>query len=555
MTDVTAPRMRWWGWGVDGHDRPLPPAAEALLRDELGLGDEPRADPVALEEVELPEAGQPAPARTRLAAIVGEEHLRDDRLTRVTHAAGRSYPDLIKLRSGALRAAPDAVAYPGAAAEVAELLASCAELDVAVIPFGGGTSVSGGVEPLRGSHAAALSVDLARVDGLVDVDHHSQLATLGAGATGPGVEAKLGAHGFTLGHFPQSFEFCTIGGWVATRSAGQASTGYGRIDDLVVALRFATPSGEIATPLVPASAAGPDLRELLVGSEGVLGIVTEATLRVRPLPSERRYEAWSFKAFAEGAEALRILEQEGHAPDVARLSDEQETHLMLSLAPEGPAKRLGDAYLRARGHEGGCLMICGFEGEGASVRSRRRAAASTLRGAGGLALGTRPGAAWERGRFHGPYLRDELLARRVLVDTLETATTWANLDTLYRAVRDALHSSLAARGTPARVMCHVSHLYPTGASLYFTFLARQESGAELEQWHAAKVAAGDAISAHGGTITHHHAVGRDHAPWLEPEVGSLWIELLRAAKRSLDPQGIMNPGKLIDAEPLPGAPA
>jgi alkyldihydroxyacetonephosphate synthase len=555
MSDVTAPRMRWWGWGVDGHDRPLPAAAEAMLRDELGLGDEPRADPVPLEEVALPEAALPAAARERLAAIVGNDYLRDERLSRVTHTAGRSYPDLISLRSGPLGAAPDAVVYPGSPGEVAELLAACAEQDVAVIPYGGGTSVSGGVEPLRGGHAAAVSVDLARLDRLLGVDRLSELATFGAGATGPQAEAKLGAHGLTLGHFPQSFEFCTIGGWLATPSAGQASTGYGRIDELVVGLRFAAPSGEIATRLVPATAAGPDLRELLVGSEGVLGIITEATLRVRPRPTERRYEGWSFKSFAEGAEAFRELEQAGRAPDVARLSDKEETRLMLSLAPEGAAKRLADAYLKARSHGGVCLMVCGFEGDAAGVRSRRRAAASTLRDAGGVALGTRPGAAWERGRFQDPYLRDELLSRRVLVDTLETATTWANLDAIYRAVGDALRRSLAARGTPALVMCHLSHLYPTGASLYYTLLARQERGAELEQWHAAKVAAGDAITAHGGTITHHHAVGRDHAPWLEPEVGPVWIDLLRAAKRQLDPQGIMNPGKLIDAEPLPGAPA
>ena len=553
MSDVTAPRMRWWGWGVDGHDRPLPPAAESLLRDELGLGSQPRADPVALDEVALPEPGLPAAARRRLAAIVGPTHLRDDRLSRVAHAAGRSYPDLVRLRSGALDAVPDAVAYPGSSAEVAELLAACGDHAVAVVPFGGGTSVSGGVEPLRGGHAAVVSVDVARLDGLLDLDRRSQLATLGAGVTGPGTETELAAHGLTLGHFPQSFEFCTIGGWVATRSAGQASTGYGRIDELVVGLRLASPSGEIATPLVPASAAGPDLRELLVGSEGVLGIITEATLRVRPRPSKRRYEAWSFKTFAEGAEAFRLLEQAGRAPDVARLSDEEETRLTLSLA-SGRAQRLADAYLRARGHARGCLMISGFEGDSAGVRARRRAAASALRRAGGLALGTRPGASWERARFHGPYLRDELLSRRVLVDTLETATTWANLDTLYRAVGDALRRSLSQRGTAPLVLCHISHLYPTGASLYFTFLARQEPGAELEQWHAAKVAAGDAISRNGGTITHHHAVGRDHAAWLEPEVGPLWIDLLRAAKRRLDPQGIMNPGKLIDAEPLPGAP-
>jgi alkyldihydroxyacetonephosphate synthase len=536
-------RMRWWGWGVDGHDAPLPPAAEALLREELGIRDGTRLEPVALDDVVLPEPA--LPARDAFAAIA---EVRDDRLTRVSHAAGRSYPDLVALRAGRPPAAPDAVAYPRCSAEVAALLAACAEHDVAAIPFGGGTSVVGGVEPLRGDHAAALTIDLARFDELVAVDHRSQLATFGAGMTGPDAEAKLGAHGLTLGHFPQSFEFCTIGGWVATRSAGQASTGYGRIDELVQGLRVVTPAGEIATRLVPATAAGPDLRQLLVGSEGTLGIVTEATLRVRPRPAARRYEAWSFRGFAEAADALRHLEQDGRAPDVARLSDEDETRLMLTLAPDGAAKRVGDAYLRARGHAGGCLLICGFEGEPERVRARRHDAAAVLRRAGGITLGTRPGAAWERGRFHGPYLRDELLARGVMIDTLETATTWSNLGTLYAAVREAL------RGHAPLVMCHVSHLYATGASLYFTFLARQADD-PLAQWRAAKTAAGDAILANGGTITHHHAIGRDHAPWLPDEVGDLWIDVLRAAKARLDPAGIMNPGKLLpgNLSPWPSA--
>ncbi|MBS1868484.1 MAG: FAD-binding oxidoreductase [Actinobacteria bacterium] len=542
-----APRMRWWGWGEDGHDAPLSAGAQTLLAQQIGPLPQRRRDPVALEDVRLPAAALPATARERLVAAVGAEHVRDDHLTRVTHAAGRGYHDLVRLRAGTLDAAPDAVVYPADAEQVAAVLRACAEDGVAVVPWGGGTSVVGGVAPLRGTHAAVVALELARMDRLVAVDPVSLTATVQPGIVGPALEEALAAHALTLGHFPQSFEFATVGGWVATRSAGQASTGYGRIDGLVLGLRVATPSGEVVVRPVPASAAGPSLRELLVGSEGTLGVIVEVTLRVRARPTVRRYEAFSLPAFGVGADAFRALVQDGDAPDVMRLSDPQETRVSLTLAGDGLATRALTTYLRARGHADGCLAIFGWAGSSeAALRRRRAAAARTLRAHGAVALGTPVGQAWEHGRFHAPYLRDELLAHGVLVETLETATTWDRLLELHDAVAAALEHALRERGTPPLVWCHVSHVYRAGASLYFTFVARQQEGTELEQWHAAKAAASDAIVAHGGTITHHHAVGRDHAPWLPGEVGPLGVELLRAAKATLDPAGIMNPGKLVD---------
>ena len=564
MTDPLAPRMRWWGWGVDGHDAPLPRSAAALLRDELGMGGAP-APPVALDRVKLAEPALAPAARAELARAIGEQHIRDDRLTRITHAAGRSYPDLLRLRSGTGLTAPDAVVYPADHDETAAVLEICHEHAIAVVPFGGGTSVVGGVEPARGPHHAAVSLDLARLTGLQRLDARSQLATFNAGTLGPQVERHLADHGLTLGHFPQSFEFSTVGGWAATRSAGQASTGYGRIDELVVALRAATPTGELSSRTVPASAAGPDLRELLLGSEGVLGVITEVTLRVRPRPRHHRYDAYALPGFDAGTDALRELEQAGAAPDVARLSDEEETRLSLALAARPAATRLLSAYMNARTrygragrpHEAGrtaaALTILGFDGDEDDIGRRRARARRILRRHGAVALGAAPGAAWAKGRFHGAYLRAELMGRGVLVDTLETATTWTDLTDLHGAVRTALRTALTARGTRPLVMCHVSHLYPTGASLYFTFLARQEAGAEFAQWRVAKQAASDAISAAGATITHHHAIGRDHAPWLEAEVGPLGIAALQAVKHRVDPAGIMNPGKLVASAP-PGEP-
>jgi alkyldihydroxyacetonephosphate synthase len=538
--------VRWWGWGEDAHDVALPEHALALLRSELGIDASAGARPVALEEVRLPDSRLDASVRARLATAVGEEHVRDDRAVRVGHAAGRSYPDLVRLRSGDLAGAPDAVVEPGSADEVRALLAVCAEARIAVVPFGGGTSVVGGVDAVADGFPALISLDLRRLDRLVAVDRTSLTATLEGGLFGPEAERLLATEGVTLGHFPQSFEYSTVGGWVATRSAGQASTGHGRIDELVEGLRLVAPGGEVVPRAVPATAAGPDLRELLVGSEGVLGVICEATLRVRELPSARRYEGWSFRSFAEGCEALRVMEQADASPDVVRLSDEHETRLSLALASTGSAtERAGRAYLRLRGHEGGSLAIVGFEGEEDEVERRRLHTGALLRAGGGLLLGRRPGDAWLRGRYAGPYLRDALLDHGAFVETLETATSWSNLPRLYAAVSDALRQVLSARGTPPLIMCHVSHLYRSGASLYYTFMARQEPEAALEQWHAAKVAACDTIVASGGTITHHHAIGRDHAPWLSAEIGSVGVDLIRAAKERLDPAGIMNPGKLL----------
>ena len=542
-------QMRWWGWGDPQEPVTLSDDGAAFLRSELELGEAfPHKTRVELQDVWMREPALPDAVVRAIRAAVGDEHVRSDREARVRHAAGRSYPDLVRLRAGYAEDAPDAVVWPGDADQVAEVLRICDEQGVAVVPFGGGTSVVGGVEPLRDGLSAAISLDLGRLDDLT-TDPRSLTATIGAGLAAWTAEARLRERDLTLGHFPQSIEFASVGGYVATRSAGQASTGYGRIDDLVVGVRMIAPAGEVTLRPVPASAAGPSVRELVVGSEGVLGVIVEATLAVRPRPRERRYEGWSFGSFAEGVEAFRALEQGQAAPDVARLSDEQETRLAMVLSSSGSlAQRIGRAYLRARGRADGCIAIVGWEGEPAAVERRAIEARGIIRARGGIALGSSPGHAWERTRYLAPYLRDELMDRGVLVETLETATTWSRLEELHDAVAGAIREGLTSRGSPSIVACHVSHLYPSGASLYFTFMSRAEPGAELEQWHAAKEAASRAIVEHGGTITHHHAVGRDHLPWMRDEVGELGLEVLRAAKARLDPRGIMNPGKLLPPE-------
>jgi alkyldihydroxyacetonephosphate synthase len=544
MPELERP-MKWWGWGDPDHQASIPEPALAALRSELGAGD--RHVPVpTVAEIDLSEPALGKKARAELVEAVGDTWVKDDRLTRVTHAAGKSYPDLLKMRSGASVSAPDAVVYPANAGEVRTVLDACAEAGVAVVPFGGGTSVVGGVEPMRNGHEAVISLDLGRIAHMHTVDKRALTAVFGAGLRGPAVESGLASHGLTLGHYPQSWEYATVGGWVATRSAGQASTGYGAIDKVVSGLRCVAPGGDIALAPIPATAAGPGLRQLLVGSEGLFGVITEATLKVRPLPAAQRYEGWMFRDFEEGADAFRALEQRHVIPDVARLSDPHETRLSMTLSDDGSLqRRLGRRYIGARGYDGGCIAILGFEGERSDVDSRRARAARMLSGAGGLSLGTGPGRAWKHGRFEGPYLRDALLDRGVMAETLETAAPWSGLMGLYRAVGDALRSALESRGTPGLVMCHVSHLYPDGASLYYTFIAPQQLGQEMEQWRAVKSAACDAIVANGGTITHHHAIGRDHAPWMPREIGDTGIDALRAVKERLDPAGILNPGKVL----------
>jgi len=537
------PRMRWWGWGVDADAPGLPASTGELLAAAFGVSaDAP--PPPSLDAVALAPPRIDGSLRARLEQAVGPDSVRDDRLARVSHCFGRSYPDLVRLRAGELAKAPDVVVYPCSHDEVRAVLGACADAGVEVVPFGGGTSVVGGVEP---SAPGAVSLDLARMASLIDVDPVSLSARLGPGMTGPTAEAALAEHGLTLGHFPQSWEYATIGGFAATRSAGQASTGYGRFDKLVLGLRVATPAADLTVQPFPGTAAGPSLREVLVGSEGVLGVITEVTVKVRPAPAARVYEGWSFRSWEEGVAAFRELEQSHAAPEIARLSDQDETRLTMAMSGSGGIGRsLMKRWMRLRRHDDGCLAIFGFEGEADEVAERRARALAIARAGGGMRLGARVGEAWRHGRYRaGPYLRDELIARGIMAETLETATSWSNLDRLYRAVRTALKDSLEARGTPPVVMCHVSHLYPSGASLYYTWIAKQEQGAEIEQWRAAKAAACDAIVAAGGTITHHHAIGRDHVPWMEREIGAGGVAMLRALKAELDPRGVMNPGKLL----------
>lgn len=512
-------------WGDPGRVAPLPDSARGLVDLVFGIDERP-----AVEQARPAPSTLAAGHLEALAAIVGTDHVLADDETRRLRTRGKSTPDLLRARAGDLTDAPDVVVRPADHEEVQRLLEWASTERVAVVPFGGGTAVTGGLVAARDGFAGVVSLDLRRLDALLEVDEASMTATLQPGLRGPEAEALLSEHGLTLGHFPQSFEWASIGGFAATRSSGQSSAGYGRFDALVVGLTAATPTGALTLGVAPASAAGPDLRQWLLGSEGVFGVITSVTVRVRRLPETKVYEGWRWADFTQGAAAMRALAQSGRLPTVLRLSDESETAINLARPDEIGGEGAG-----------GCLMIVGFEGTPELVAARRTEIGAALVALGGTPLGEEPGRAWAHGRFDAPYLRDSLLDVGVLVETLETATFWGRTEELYDAVRAALAEHLP---DPSLVLCHISHVYETGCSLYFTVAAK---GGEdpLPTWLAAKAAASDAIARVGATITHHHAVGTDHKPWLAAEIGEVGVRMLRAVKAELDPAGILNPGVLI----------
>jgi alkyldihydroxyacetonephosphate synthase len=539
MSDELLPPMKWNAWGDPHQAKPLSEGIRSLLKQALGVTDSTAAE-LDADQVKVRPSELANGHREALAAIVGSDYCRVADRDRLLHAGGKSTLDLLRRKDSGVQEAPDAVLLPGGPHgedEVAAILRYCSQHGIAVVPFGGGTSVVGGLDPIRGEYgefSAVVSLDLRRFDQLLAFDAVSGEAEFGAGVTGPQAEQLLAEHGYSLGHFPQSFEFASLGGFAATRSSGQDSAGYGRFDDMIRGLHVITPAGVLDLGRAPQSAAGPDLRELLIGSEGVFGIITRVRVRVHPAPEVTRYEAWSFPDFPTGTAALRAVTQTGTGPTVIRLSDEAETGVNLATADA-----IGESQIT-----GGCLAITVFEGTAAHAESRHAETRELMAALGGTSLGEAPARAWEHGRFSAPYLRDSLLAAGALCETLETATDWSNIPALKAAVTDALTAALAESGTPALVLCHISHVYATGASLYFTVVAGQR-GNPIEQWRAAKAAACDAIVAGGGTITHHHAVGADHRPWMRGEIGELGAQVLRAVKSTLDPAGILNPGKLI----------
>jgi alkyldihydroxyacetonephosphate synthase len=507
--------LNWWGWGFEDA-RPNARDVAATVIDTLGFGSSEIEQPVALDSIELRPPRLDSPFET-------------GKLDRMRHAYGRSYLDTVRGFRGNFEHVPDAVVYPRSESEIERALEWAASVNAAVIPYGGGTSVCGGVEPaVPASFDGVLSLDLSRMNRVLEVDDVSRAALIQAGSSGPVLEAQLAEHGMTMRFFPQSFELATLGGMIATRAGGHFATLWTHIDDLVESVRAVTPTGAWESRRLPGSGAGPSPDRLLLGSEGILGVITRAWMRVQPRPTFRASRAVRFNSFMRGADAVRELSQSGLHPANCRLVDELE------------ARQTGV------GDGGQAVLVLGFESTDHDVDSQLARALEICTTHGGAADDpSGPGgsvSAWREAFLAMPYLRDVLLQCGVMSDTFETAITWERFPSFHEAVMGATREAL---GEPCRVSCRFTHVYPDGPAPYYTVLAPSRRGEEIAQWREMKQAASSAIVAAGGTITHHHAVGRDHRAWYDEQRPDRFADALRAVKGTLDPQGMLNPGVLV----------
>jgi alkyldihydroxyacetonephosphate synthase len=522
MTTVSGRRRKVWGWGYEDQQPPHEQVEEAAagIRAHLGFAAGEVERPVPLEEVELP-----AP-RVEPPEALGEI-CRSDTYERALHAYGRSYRDIVRAFRGGFDHPPDVVAHPRDEPELEAVLDWCAAAGAAAIPFGGGTSVVGGVEPAF--DGPAVTIDLKALDRVLEVDPLSRAARIQAGATGPGLEEQLKAHGFTLRHFPQSFELSTLGGWIATRAGGHFATLYTHIDDLVESVRAITPSGEWESRRLPGSGAGPSPDRMLIGSEGILGVITEAWMRVQAKPEQRATAGVTFGSFEQGAAAVRELSQAGLYPSNCRLLDP------------------GEAAVTAADPEGRALLVLGFESADHPLDPWLERALECCADHGGEVQRRGEGTgAWRAAFLQAPYLRDTMVAAGILSETFETSITWDRFEEFVTGVRERAGAALREVYGQGTLTCRLTHVYPDGVAPYFTLLAPARRGSELEQWNEVKAAASEAVLDAGGTITHHHAVGRDHRPWYDRQRPGPFADALRAAKSAVDPDGLLNPGVLID---------
>ncbi|HYZ81815.1 MAG TPA: FAD-binding oxidoreductase, partial [Solirubrobacteraceae bacterium] len=549
--------MKWWGWGHEGlefthEDKPdLAPFIERVLGIRVGSRTE---TPVRFEDLPVPEPSLPDELRGALEGAVGADFVSVDRLDRVVHARGKSLRDLILQRRGELRRVPDVVVHPGTEEEVAAVMHAALHGDAVLIPFGGGSSISGSLEAPADESRTVISVDLGRLDRVLDIDGPSRLARVQAGVSGPDLEEQLAARGYTLGHFPDSFSHSSLGGWIATRSSGMQSDRYGDIADLTKGLRVVTPSGTLVTNPVPASSTGPSVRQMVLGSEGRLGIITEATVEVRRLPQKRIILGYLFPTFAAGLAAIRAIVESECSVSVTRVSDAHETQFSFATrkAPT-PLDKLQSRVLREflqrrLGYdiEAMALSFIGFEGSEARVARERKAVGRIVKAHNGLCIGSGPGALYDQKKFDTPYIRDFLLDRGVAGDVSETAMPWSRLTPVYDAVIAAAEHAFSELGVQGYIMCHLSHSYHAGACLYFTFAFPPSPGGDmLAEYDVVKSAIQQTFVDNGATVSHHHAVGTEHARWLGQDISEPGLVMLRALFDGTDPGRHLNPGKIV----------
>jgi alkyldihydroxyacetonephosphate synthase len=549
--------MKWWGWGLDGvefthEDKPdLGP----FIKQTLGLDiRRVTAAPTRFEDLHIPEPRLPDGLRAALEQAVTAAFMSVDSLDRVVHARGKSLRDLIRQRRGDLPRVPDVVVCPGSEDEVTAVLRAALAFDAVVIPFGGGSSISGSLEPPALETRPVVSVDLVRLDKLLAIDRHSRLARVQAGVFGPYLEEQLGAQGYTFGHFPDSFTHSTLGGWIATRSSGMQSDRYGDIADLTKGLRVVTPSGTLVTRPVPTTSTGPSVREMVLGSEGRLGVITEATVHVRRVPERRTILGYLFPTFVDGLAAMCDIAASECSVSVTRISDAHETQFSFATRKRPTVlDRLQSKALRMflqrrlrYDLRQMCLSFIGYEGSDGYVGEQRRAVGKIVKRHRGLCIGSGPGALYDQKKFDTPYIRDFLLDRGVAADVSETAMPWSQLTPVYDAVSAAANGAFAELGVQGYVMCHLSHSYHAGACLYFTFAFEPTPGADMiVEYDVVKSAIQQAFVDNGATLSHHHAVGTEHAQWLEQDISAPGVVMLKALFDGTDPGKHLNPGKIV----------
>ncbi len=549
-------QTKWWGWGdpQKSYDLVSRPYFWKQLKQKIDISEKPFLSAPSLDKIDLPESRFFSELFNQLCRFLKEDQISISKLSRISHTYGKSYHDLIRIRRKIFPHAPDAVIFPQNEEEILKILQWAVENQIAVVPWGGGTSVVGGVEATAESdHSGLVALNLTRVNQVLRIDETSLTANVQAGIFGPQLEAELQKKGLTLSHYPESFEYSTLGGWIAARSAGQQSTLYGKIEDMVESIRWVTPEQIFETPPFPAAATGPGQKETIVGSEGILGIISQARIKLKLIPEKKYYTAILFQNFEDGMEACRAIIQSGLKPATVRLSDEEETEFILSLRKR-KSNRLanfiqeaGLNWLKGFGYRPAkrAFLILGLEGNQRDVRSQWKRIRQILKSYKVLRLGKNIAQTWYKNRFENPYLRDILLDHNLMVDTLETATEWENVAKLYQQVRAVIQDTYLKLKIQGIVMAHLSHLYSTGSSLYFILLALPHTGKESEEWRELKQAASEAIVEAGGAISHHHGIGLDHRQWLERNIGKTAVDWLRNLKQHVDPQNILNPKKLL----------
>lgn len=556
MVSTKVEQMKWWGWGGENieFDMASKPDLWPYIKNVLGIEQEIYTPPVKFEDIEMPEQRLNNKFLTTIKPLLNEEQVKTDKIERLIHAYGKSFRDLWRIRRGIIEAAADCVIYPQSEDDVCSIIKAASECDVIIIPFGGGSNIAGCLEARGRNGRMVVSLDMKRMNQVIEVDHESCTARIQAGVMGPDMENQLSSFGVTLGHFPDSFEYSSLGGWVATRSAGMQSDKYGKIEDMVISLRMVTPSGTIVTRTVPKSSNGIDVNHICIGSEGILGVITEATMQVHHIPECREFYGYLFPDFESGAEAIHECVEKECQPVITRFNDSEKTALSFAYKSKSSgfksfmAKGV-KAYLNKKFDlDKACLMLTAFEGDKKTFNYIKKRVNAIYKKQGAFNLGTDPGKSFEKGKYDFPYLRDYVMDRNIIADVSETSTVWSNVLPLYYATYDALDKAIRNTGSKTFLGCHISHSYQTGTSLYFTFGALQEPGKGLQQYLYIKKAAEDAFMKNGATLSHHHAVGYEHMPWLEDDISTTGVKAVKALKLGLDPKGVMNPGKIIPTE-------